>query len=1059
MIDEKEIMQLGRIDLINFSILTDPNYIPNWHHLLIADYLEKAERGEIKRLIIEIQPRSGKSQLASINFPSWYLGRNPDKEIITSSYSGDLASDFGQKTRDIVRDRAYKAIFPELELRDDSQAKNKWITKQNGSYISMGVGGALTGRGANCFPAGTIITTDRRKEKIENCNKGTRVLSYNHDKNILEFKKVKATLKRVSKRFIKITTNSGRVIISTDDHKIFVVGKGYIEAKNIREKERLWILPLSKNGNIVMLSLQERVCKRLGRIYKKGKNRAKRFLLWKGMLRKTSFFQKQCEMFNLWKINRKKGKKILFKRVQTIIKKIKRHPMFILWEDMQTIKSFNKILFNGLQKQLSFFGTNGKIKSKLQTWKWNVCLSERVSENEIQNQKAGWFKMCCMWRKEEPSNSSQRLQSKEQYNRESSSCLQEMPYNSSQVKEDSILSITSFEKELDVYDIQVEDNNNFFANDILVHNCLLIDDPIKNREEANSETMRKKTWEWFTSTAFTRLSPNGVVIVIQTRWHQDDLAGRIQEMDDDNQWTVLSLPAIAEKDEKYIIKGREYSRKEGEVLWKDRYSLEEVLKIKKQIGIYDFNCTPAETPILMGDWTYKAISEIKEGDFVVGFKKGTKEHRAKLVKTKVLHTMNKVDDIYKIIMESGRRVECTLDHRWYTGRTEGSESTEGYRGRKEYDIAKIGRRLMYYGNGDDIFVEDKQLNELNYLSGIIDGEGHIGSGSCFISQSFGKNLSVCKRIVKCLDALNIKYTKKIEERSLKIENREDMMHITTKDTSLLYKKLLKYVDIGKKEQIIKRMYRRSHMPISERDKVIGIDFIKRDNVYALETETNNYIAWGYISSNCLYQQNPVDEENQVFKKEWFTYYEETDIINKDLEVYATVDLAGWEESVSDDNTSIQVVGKESGSNIIYKLEDFTGRFNPTEVIDNLFYLKDKYKLKLIAVGIETNGYQKSLEFFLKQEMDKRGKRFNVIPLVGKTKKELRIKGLIPFYESNLIKHRSNGMDNALEDELLVFPFGKHDDRADALAYMLQVMEHTKNPDKKRSFVPDYNKLY
>ena len=657
MIDEKEIMQLGRIDLINFSILTNPNYVPNWHHLLIADYLEKAERGEIKRLIIQMPPRSGKqisndtpvltvngwknhgdlqkgdivfgrngekvsvlntseetlseyvvkfidgseiythgnhewlvfdrknrkeriietkelfnenltfsgekgkrghlyrysvdynvpvnkvkkleklgykassrwihnitgveyyhyigkraivsvekakevkygkcieveggiylvgknlipthnSQLASINFPAWYLGRNPNKEIITSSYSGDLAIDFGQKTRDLVRDEAYKAIFPELELREDSQAKNKWLTKQGGSYISAGVGSAITGRGANLF---------------------------------------------------------------------------------------------------------------------------------------------------------------------------------------------------------------------------------------------------------------------------------------------------------------------------------LIDDPIKNREEANSETMRKKTWEWFTSTAFTRLSPDGVVIIIQTRWHQDDLSGRIQEMDDDNQWTVLSLPAIAEKDERYIIKGKEYKRKEGEALWPDRYSLEETLKIKKQIGVYDFSC--------------------------------------------------------------------------------------------------------------------------------------------------------------------------------------------------------------------------------------------------------------------LYQQNAINEENQLFKKEWFTYYEEADIINKDLEVYVAVDLAGWEESVSDDNTSIQVVGKESGSNIIYKLEDFTGRFNPTEVIDNLFYLKDKYKLRLVAVGIETTGYQKALEFFLKQEMDKRGKRFNVIPLVGKTKKELRIKGLIPFYESRLIKHRSNGMDNALEDELLVFPFGKHDDRIDALAYMLQVMEHTKNPEKKRSFIPDYNKLY
>ena len=263
-INEREILCLGRHDLINFSILTSPIYRPNWHHLLIADYLERVEKGEIKRLIIQVGPRKGKSQLASINFPAWYLGRNPDKEIITSSYSGDLASDFGQKTRDLVRDPVYQGIFPEIVLREDTQAKNKWMTEQKGSYISTGVGGALTGRGAN---------------------------------------------------------------------------------------------------------------------------------------------------------------------------------------------------------------------------------------------------------------------------------------------------------------------------------VLLLDDVVKNSEDANSETMREKTWQWFISTAYTRLAPNGAVVLIMTRWHQDDLAGRIQEMDEGNEWTVLSLPEIAEEDEEWDIKGVKYTRKQGDVLWQDRYPLEEVLKIKNQIGI------------------------------------------------------------------------------------------------------------------------------------------------------------------------------------------------------------------------------------------------------------------------------------------------------------------------------------------------------------------------------------------------------------------------------------------------------------------------------------------
>ena len=92
-------------------------------------------------------------------------------------------------------------------------------------------------------------------------------------------------------------------------------------------------------------------------------------------------------------------------------------------------------------------------------------------------------------------------------------------------------------------------------------------------------------------------------------------------------------------------------------------------------------------------------------------------------------------------------------------------------------------------------------------------------------------------------------------------------------------------------------------------------------------------------------------------------------------------------------------------------------------------------------------------------MDKRGKPFSVKPIISRTSKELRIRGLVPFYENRLIKHRSNGKDNALEDEMLVFPFGKHDDRIDSMALMLQTIEETDHKSSCRSFTPNYNKLY
>ncbi|MAG45103.1 hypothetical protein CL633_04435, partial [bacterium] len=126
-------------------------YKPSWLHEEIADKLEAVEQGKIKRLMLFVPPRHGKSQLASINFPAWYLGRNPRREIIIASYSGELATDFGGKTRELIADPIYRDIFSRVALKKDEKAKAKWLTTQKGSYTAVGVGGAITGRGADIF--------------------------------------------------------------------------------------------------------------------------------------------------------------------------------------------------------------------------------------------------------------------------------------------------------------------------------------------------------------------------------------------------------------------------------------------------------------------------------------------------------------------------------------------------------------------------------------------------------------------------------------------------------------------------------------------------------------------------------------------------------------------------------------------------------------------------------------------------------------------------------------------------------------------------------------------
>ena len=153
-LSDNEFMVIGAAQshLIDFQIATNPKYSPNWHHRRIATELEHIEKFgdcDYKILLVFEPPRHGKSQQISIDFPAWYLGRNPTKEVITASYSGDLAQDFGGKTREKVMSAEYQHIFPSVSLRADEKSRGKWRTLEGGSYTAVGVGGPITGRGAN----------------------------------------------------------------------------------------------------------------------------------------------------------------------------------------------------------------------------------------------------------------------------------------------------------------------------------------------------------------------------------------------------------------------------------------------------------------------------------------------------------------------------------------------------------------------------------------------------------------------------------------------------------------------------------------------------------------------------------------------------------------------------------------------------------------------------------------------------------------------------------------------------------------------------------------------
>ena len=147
------VQQQSKTDFITFVRQMAPSLVSDFkmgrHIEVISEKLQQLESGKIKRLMVFLPPRSSKSVICSKLFPAWYIGRNPEHEILTVSHSDQLSSDFGRSVRDVVNDEKFQDIFKGVNLRTDVRAAGKWKTNQGGTYYAAGVRSQIAGRGAH----------------------------------------------------------------------------------------------------------------------------------------------------------------------------------------------------------------------------------------------------------------------------------------------------------------------------------------------------------------------------------------------------------------------------------------------------------------------------------------------------------------------------------------------------------------------------------------------------------------------------------------------------------------------------------------------------------------------------------------------------------------------------------------------------------------------------------------------------------------------------------------------------------------------------------------------
>lgn len=610
------------------------SYMHNWHTDCISEYLHAMVEGDIKRLIINIPPRSMKSISVSQAFVAWLLGNDPSTQVICASYSQDLAFKDSVDTRLILNNPYYKKVFPRTQITADQNEKRKFQTTMRGHRIATSVGGTIVGEGGNCILHDTPILTKNGYVPIQEIalnHSRYEVLGYDHRTESPKWCRVQAGRLAVSDDLWSIQTAEGRSIIATGEHPVFVHGQGYKPTKDLREGDGLLSLPGAfvrgvRGSGIEAISRplsgllpnQTRHCYNHGlrsvwkkyraislRYTKVTKDRVQGVLLQYRMQRYASFFQEQTDMRGMRCSDSKKDEEILLRQVYGIRQKTivpAANYMPGMWRGDSAEITPDRVLRTTVLKYGSFQENAWGGQFALQA---REELQQRIFRDAASYFREG-FRAVCGVRRAEEKNA--RAPHQRRYNgqlpRESRAHVSYVSYNTPQVSDDSISMVERVcSKENRVYDLQVEGTSNFFAGEILVHNCLILDDPLKP-DEAPSKKVRESTNDWIEQSFLSRENDPGesMAILVMQRLHMKDPTGFLLEK---GGWELLKLPVEFTRKTIIDLKPKANDKlygfhricQKGELLFPQRWSAKTIADLKVQRGEYGFAGQYQQDPV------------------------------------------------------------------------------------------------------------------------------------------------------------------------------------------------------------------------------------------------------------------------------------------------------------------------------------------------------------------------------------------------------------------------------------------------------------------------------
>jgi hypothetical protein len=588
--------------LMSFITYVYPYYYPSLMNQLIASALEMVEARQIRNLMVLAPPQHGKSAEVSQFFPPWYLGRNPDHDIILCSYNASLAEQHSFRARQIFREDRYSIVFPGVQLAQRSKSLKHWrIEDHRGSMKTAGVGGGVTGFGARCFPANTLVATERGAIPIRALHRMApverpRVFAYNHSTGVLELRQIVATKERMEHgSLVDITTQAGKRVRATADHRFYVEGEGYREAALLTHGTRLLGLAQEPQNLPVVWRNDGSPLENVSGVLLQGEKRPDnaRVRSVRGVLSAPTL----------------RGRKSAAQRLRShlLLPRVRRARFGSQYAVVpeaqglcsvpgQTATAQHEILLPGVsqsstpaQNQGEVPNLRGRVRERVNP---QAVLLEGVRERGSLGPYEGQGQLALQDRHQlrqvvrpdaaldtrtrhgsvrrvpcpeqasvgnveraarstlQSGDTPHRREPREQQGRQPYDALHNLSRHAPQVRSDTVALVRTVRTHgIAVYDIQVEGCHNFFANGVLVHNCLLIDDPLRGWKDANSEIIRQQQINWYDSEADTRVAPfDGVRVLCFTHWHEADIGGILlkRQATGGQLWHVLRLPALAE---------------------------------------------------------------------------------------------------------------------------------------------------------------------------------------------------------------------------------------------------------------------------------------------------------------------------------------------------------------------------------------------------------------------------------------------------------------------------------------------------------------------------------